>query len=139
VSQRGTGQINGNARPAKPVQSGNPINDSARDPSAPGVKSSQDQPILFQQFFKSVGPRTYVAQVKQAGNGNHYLVLTEANRKKDSDEIRKTRLFIFSEDFAAFHDLLRDAKNFTERNPVSAEVAKKQNQYWQKKSRPPKR
>src|SRR5688500_1724565 len=26
--------------------------------------------ILFQRFFKSVGPRTYVAQVKKATNGN---------------------------------------------------------------------
>ena len=69
-------------------------------PDRAGTKNSQsrsggsfaDHPILFQQFFKSVGPRTYAAQIKQASNGNHYLLLTEGKREKDSDEVRKTRL-----------------------------------------------
>src|SRR4051812_35560996 len=43
--------------------------------SAPAAKPEQE--ILFQNYFKSVGPRTYAAQVKKAGNGNHFLVLTE--------------------------------------------------------------
>ena len=42
--------------------------------------------ILFQQFFKSVGPRTYAAQVKQAANGNHFLVLTEGKRDDKTNE-----------------------------------------------------
>jgi hypothetical protein len=63
-------------------------------PQAPAPKS--EAKILFQRYFKSVGPRTYAAQVKQAGNGNHFLVLTEGKRDDSSGEVRKTRLFIFS-------------------------------------------
>ena len=32
-------------------------------------KEKKEPKILFQQFFKSVGPRTYAAQVKEAGSG----------------------------------------------------------------------
>src|SRR5260370_157969 len=49
-------------------------------PPAVGKKTSDDHEILFQHWFKSVGPRTYAAQLKKAGNGNHYLVLTEGRR-----------------------------------------------------------
>src|SRR5947208_354484 len=62
-----------------------------------GVKP--EAKILFQKFFKSVGPRTYAAQIKEAHNGNHFLVLTEGKRDEATNEVRKTRIFIFSEDF----------------------------------------
>src|SRR5437588_9342050 len=44
-----------------------------------------EEAILFQTFFKSVGPRTYASQVKRPANGNHFLVLTEGNRDPDCD------------------------------------------------------
>src|ERR1051325_11427330 len=74
--------------------------------------------ILFQRHFKSVGPRTYAAQVKKAGNGNHFLVLTEGKRDEKTDEVRKTRLFIFSEDFVEFFRLMHETAVFVREHPV---------------------
>jgi hypothetical protein len=89
--------------------------------------------ILFQQFFKSVGPRTYAAQVKEAGNGNHFLVLTEGKRDDATGDVRKTKLFVFSEDFPEFFRLLHATAQWIRANPVSPEVAKKRKRYWAKK------
>jgi hypothetical protein len=81
--------------------------------SRQGARSTTaDHPILFQQFFKSVGPRTYAAQMKRASNGNHYLVFTEGQRVQDSPDIRKTRLFVYSEDFVEFFRLVKAAAEF---------------------------
>ena len=68
----------------------------ARPPFTPGRNGKppkQDKPedvVLFQKWFKSVGPRTYAAQVKRAGNGNHFLVLTEGKRDPQTNELRKS-------------------------------------------------
>ena len=64
-------------------------------PAGPGgaEKGKSEGEILFQDYFKSVGPRTYAAQVKRAGNGNHFLVLTEGKRDDATGEVRKIRLF----------------------------------------------
>ena len=93
--------------------------------------------ILFQKYFKSVGPRTYAAQVKQAGNGNHFLVLTEGKRDEKTDEIRKTRLFIFSEDFVEFFKMLHETAKFIREHPVPEEVRRRRNKFWEKKNGPP--
>jgi hypothetical protein len=46
-----------------------------------GAPANKPEPkILFQKFFKSLGPRTYAAQVKELANGNQMLVLTEGKR-----------------------------------------------------------
>ena len=92
-----------------------------------------DAKILFQKFFKSVGPRTYAAQLKEAGNGNHFLVLTEGKRDDKTGEVRKTRLFVFSEDFGEFFGLIDELGKFARENPVSPEVAAKQQKFWKKK------
>ena len=60
--------------------------------SVPDKGPKPEPKILFQKFFKSIGPRTYAAQVKEAGNGNHFLVLTEGRRDEKTGEVRKTRL-----------------------------------------------
>jgi hypothetical protein len=91
-------------------------------------------PILFQQFFKSVGPRTYVAQVKTAGNGNPYLVLTEGKRDDATGEVRKTRLFVFSEDFDAFLALLRDTAAWLRAHPVPEDIRRKRERFWAKQA-----
>jgi hypothetical protein len=88
--------------------------------------------ILFQKYFKSVGPRTYAAQLMQAGNGNHYLVLTEGKRDDASGEVRKTKLFVFSEDFDAFKSMLHDAFGFIQSHPVPADVVRKREKFWAK-------
>ena len=90
----------------------------------------QEHPILFQKYFKSVGTRTYVAQMKIATNGNHYLVFTEAGRKKGTDELRKTRIFVYSEDFKAFFDMLSETLRFTVEHPVPKEVAAERAAFW---------
>lgn len=98
------------------------------------TKPPAEAKILFQQFFKSVGPRTYAAQVKQAGNGNHFVVLTESRRKEGQAEPSKTRLFVFSEDFVEFFKLIQATAQFIKANPVSAEVRARQKRYWTRKA-----
>ena len=90
--------------------------------------------ILFQEFFKSVGPRTYAAQVKQATNGNHFLVLTEGKRDDKTNELRMSRVFIYGEDFAAFFRLMQNTAVFVKDNPVPAAVRAKREKIWRNKS-----
>src|SRR5437016_196526 len=68
-----------------------------REKAAPAAAPKSEPEILFQKYFKSVGPRTYAAQIKKASNGNHFIVLTEGKRDDKSDQVRKTKLFVFSE------------------------------------------
>ncbi|HVT88165.1 MAG TPA: DUF3276 family protein [Tepidisphaeraceae bacterium] len=98
----------------------------------PGAKT--EARILFQDYFKSVGPRTYAAQVKQAGNGNHFLVLTEGKRDDKTGEVRKTKLFIFSEDFESFFKMAQKAGAFIQANPVSATVKQRRQKFWARKN-----
>jgi hypothetical protein len=89
-------------------------------------------PIVFQQWFKSVGPRTYAAQMKQAKNGNYYLVLTEGKRDPKTNELIKHSLYLFSEDFRAFLDLMRATAQWITDNPLPAEVKAKRDAHWKK-------
>ena len=102
-------------------------------PSKPEGK--QDSDILFQTYFKSVGPRTYAAQVKRAGNGNHFVVLTEGKRDENNGELRKTRLYVFSEDFSAFFKMLQETAVFIRANPLPEEIKQNRANYWKKKAR----
>lgn len=99
---------------------------SARDANRP------PDPIVFQQFFKSIGPRTYAAQVKTAGNGNPYLVLTEGKRDGATGDLRKTRLFVFSEDFDAFLALLKDTADWLRAHPVPDDIRRRREKFWAK-------
>jgi hypothetical protein len=97
---------------------------------SPAAKPEAD--ILFQTYFKSVGPRTYAAQVKRAGNGNHFVVLTEGKKDPETGELRKTRLFVFSEDFKEFFKMLQEAAVFIRENPVPEEIKNKRAKFWAK-------
>ena len=108
-----------------------------RPPVRPGPGShagaGNDKPeheILFQTYFKSVGPRTYAAQVKKASNDNHYLVLTEGKRDEKTGEVRKARLFVYSEDFIAFFRMLQETAQFIKANPVAEEVKQRRIKFW---------
>jgi hypothetical protein len=103
--------------------------------AAQGTKPEPE--ILFQKYFKSVGPRTYAAQLKKAGNGNHFLVLTEGKRDDKTAEVRKTRLFIYSEDFVAFFRMLHETAKFIRENPLPDEIRQKRERYWAKQSGKP--
>jgi hypothetical protein len=101
--------------------------------ASPGGQAKPEAEILFQKYFKSVGPRTYAAQLKRAGNGNHFLVLTEGKRDDKTGEVRKTRLFLFGEDFVEFFRMLHDTAQFIRGNPVPEDVRKKRERFWAKK------
>ena len=106
-----------------------------RTPSGRSRKPAGPKPdpvILFQKYFKSVGPRTYAAQVKRAANGNHFLVLTEGKRDEKTNELRKSHLFVYSEDFAAFYQLIKASAEFVKANPVDKAVAAKRARVWAK-------
>ena len=108
-----------------------------RPPRASSVaagKPKAEPKILFQTYFKSVGPRTYAAQVKEAGNGNHFLVLTEGKRDDASGDVKKTRLFVFSEDFAEFFKLMKQTAEFIKANPVPPKVKQRREKFWAKQS-----
>src|SRR4051812_24113999 len=92
---------------------------SARKPDV-----QRDHKILYQAYFKSVGTRTYAAQVKEAGNGNHFILLTEGRRDKDTGELRKTSVIIFSEDFEEFFKLVSGTTKFVREHPVPQDVAR---------------
>lgn len=104
-------------------------------PSAPNAPKPEPK-ILFQKFFKSVGPRTYAAQVKEASNGNHFIVLTEGKRDEKTDEVRKTRIFIFSEDFAEFFSMMNQTQQFITANPVPDEVRRRREKFWASQNKP---
>src|SRR5215210_2278913 len=96
----------GSRPPSRPVSS-RPVSSNGRGRPAAPRKDAQHE-ILFQNYFKSVNPqRTYAAQVKKAGNGNHYVVFTEGRREDATGEVRKTRIFVYSEDFIAFFKMLQ--------------------------------
>ena len=104
--------------------------------SAPaGANRDRPEPrILFQQYFKSVGPRTYAAQVKQASNGNHFVVLTEGKRDPATGAVKKISLYIYSEDFAEYFNLIKATADFVKANPVPAAVQRRQAAYWKRQN-----
>lgn len=125
-----------NFRRPGPVESRRPggrPGSTARRAAPPGPADKAEHEILFQKYFKSVGPRTYAAQIKKASNGNHYLVLTEGKRDDSTGEVRKTRLFLFSEDFVEWFKMLQATAQFIKTNPVPDEVKRKRDRYWVKK------
>jgi hypothetical protein len=49
--------------------------------------------------------------------------------------VRKTRIFVYGEDFDSFIDLLRHAAVWIKQHPVSDEFKQKRRQFWQKRQR----
>lgn len=98
------------------------------------AKPPAQEAVLFQQYFKSVGPRTYAVQVKRAGNGNHSFVLIEGKREEGSEEVKKHRIYVWSEDFAPFFKLLQEAVTFIKANPVPDDVKQKRDRFWNKQA-----
>ena len=106
--------------------------------SAATATPKAEHDILFQQYFKSVNPqKTYAAQLKRAGNGNHYLVLTEGKRDESTGEVRKTRVFVYSEDFKEYFKMLQAVALFIRANPVPDEVKRKRDRFWAKNADAP--
>ena len=106
-------------------------NFTARKPFA-SSKPKAEPKIIHQTFFKSVGPRTYAAQIKEIANGNHLLVLTEGKRDDKTNEVRKTRLFVYAEDFPELFKMLDDARSFIDAHPVSKAAQAKRQKFWER-------
>jgi hypothetical protein len=70
--------------------------------------------------------------VKRAKNGNHYLVLMEGKRDDATAELRKTRVFVYSEDFVEFFRLVKSAAEFIKANPLPRDVREKRDRFWAK-------
>jgi hypothetical protein len=70
--------------------------------------------------------------LKEAANGNHFLVLTEGKRDDASGDVKKTKLFVFSEDFPAFFKLMKQTAEFIKVNPVSDKVKQRREKFWAK-------
>lgn len=104
---------------------------TARKPFS-SSKPKAEPKIIHQTFFKSVGPRTYAAQIKEIANGNHLLVLTEGKRDEKTNEVRKTRLFVYGEDFPQLFKMLDDARAFIEAHPVSKAVQARRQKFWER-------
>ena len=56
--------------------------------------------------------------MKRAANGNHFVVLTEGKRDEKTNELRKSMVFVYSEDFPAFFQLVKATAEFCKANPV---------------------
>ena len=131
------------AGPAAPRRSGFRPSPPRSAPASAGngARGGADKPeheILFQQYFKSINPtKTYAVQLKRAGNGNHYLVLTEGKRDDSTGEVRKTRVFVYSEDFREYFKILQAAALFIRANPVPDEVKRKRERFWAKNADQP--
>src|SRR3954454_7218503 len=106
------------------------------DPPKPNSQKPDAKPepkILYQSYFKSVGTRTYAAQVKEASNGNHFITLTEGRRDEKTGELRKIYVMVWSEDFEAFFKLIADTNKFVREHPVPREVAERQAKMWERR------
>ena len=127
LSGLGAGGRPGSGRPAV----SRPTGPAGGKPA--GEKAEHD--ILFQQYFKSACPeKTYAVQLKRANNGNQYLVLTEGKRDGSTGDVRKTRVFVYSEDFGEFFRLLQATAVFIRANPVPDDVKKKRARFWAKRA-----
>ena len=122
---------------SKQPYSKNGFKGPAPSKSAPASGAQGDKPepeILFQKYFKSVGPRTYAAQLKRAANGNHFLVLTEGKRDEKTGDVRKTKLYVWSEDFVAFFRMLHETAKHIRENPLPEEIRLKRERFWAKQA-----
>src|SRR5688500_18775180 len=95
--------------------------------------AAKEPKILFQKYFKSIGTRTYAAHLKENDKGNQFLVLTEGKRDPQTGEMKKTKVFVYSEDFAQYFRMLHETAQFIKAHPVSEDVKLKRQRYWARK------
>ena len=113
-----------------PSRNGTP---AASSRSAAAAAAAKEPKILFQKYFKSIGTRSYAVHLKENDKGNQFLVLTESKRDPASGETKKTKVFVYSEDFAQYFRMLHETAQFIKAHPVSEEVKLKRQRYWARK------
>ena len=101
--------------------------------SAAAAAAAKEPKVLFQKYFKSVGTRSYAAHVKENDKGNQFLVLTESKRDPATGETKKSKVFVYSEDFAQYFRMLHETAQFIKAHPVSEEMKLKRQRYWARK------
>jgi len=113
-----------------------PVASRSNSPVRTGARPADAEPdkILFQSYFKSVGPRTYASQIKLLKNDNHMLVLTCGRPNPDGGEPIKTRLIVFAEDFAAFFRLLQETAQFIKAHPLPDDVRQRRQRFWERQA-----
>ena len=116
-----------------PSRNGTAASSRSASASAAAAGAAKEPKILFQKHFKSIGTRTYAAQVKENDKGNHFLVLTESKRDPVTGETKKTKVFVYSEDFAQYFRMLHETAQFIKGHPVPDEVKLKRQRYWARK------
>ncbi len=70
------------------------------------------------------GKRTYFFDVRETRQGDHYLVLTESMKFIDNDgssKFKRSKLFLYKEDFEKFAKGYEEAVDFIKRNSNSVE------------------
>ena len=119
-----------------PSRNGTPAASSRSSAAARGAAAgaaAKEPKILFQKYFKSIGTRSYAAHLKENDKGNQFLVLTESKRDPASGETKKSKVFIYSEDFAQYFRMLHETAQFIKAHPVSEEIKLKRQRYWARK------
>ena len=106
---------------------------SRRQSHATAAAGAKEPKILFQKYFKSIGTRAYAAHLKENDKGNQFLVLTESKRDPSTGETKKTKVFVYSEDFAQYFRMLHETAQFIKAHPVSEEMKLKRQRYWARK------
>ena len=121
---------------ANPARNGTPAatgRSSAAAGSAGAAAAAKEPKVLFQKYFKSIGTRSYAAHLKDHDKGNPFLVLTESKRDPATGETKKTKVFVYSEDFAQYFRMLHETAQFIKAHPVPEEVKLKRQRYWARK------
>jgi hypothetical protein len=116
-----------------PSRNGTPAASSRSSAAAAAAAAAKEPKILFQKYFKSIGTRAYAAHLKENEKGNQFLVLTESKRDPSSGETKKTKVFIYSEDFAQYFRMLHETAQFIKAHPISEEMKLKRQRYWARK------
>ena len=116
---------------ATPSRNGTPPATSRS--SAAAAAAAKEPKVLFQKYFKAVGTRSYAAHLKENDKGNQFLVLTESKRDPATGETKKTKVFVYSEDFAQYFRMLHETAQFIKAHPVSEEMKLKRQRYWARK------
>ena len=118
---------------ANPARNGTPAARSRSSAAAGAAAAAKEPKVLFQKYFKSIGTRSYAAHLKENDKGNQFLVLTESKRDPATGETKKTKVFVYSEDFAQYFRMLHETAQFIKAHPVSEEVKLKRQRYWARK------
>ena len=62
------------------------------------------------------------------------MVLTEGKRDPATGAVKKISLYIYSEDFVEYFNLLKATAEFVKANPVPGAIQRRQAAYWKRQN-----